>query len=817
MRTSGICIVAAVLSSFLPLDHVTAETTKARSPRREDGRATPAATFEDILRDAMSRERRASGLVTELDARFRDDDFRHGLELVRLSTSADEKRRFQTTATDEFLKLEDELFADDQRLDAEISQLFRTASSSGAGAIGLQVRTALFQWTVLVRRGLMRSLHTEVPGLEGDPDCVGDVVTDQMLLRYINTLFDSPPDDPTPTFAATADLARQSACMGAQQHALWSRALAESYADLETYLRMSGLRTIEPYVANAAFQPMLLAYDVEKYRGPDTPLAAWFMFHGDELIEMARAKRAIVEWHRLWLYDRVSGRLLGFRPVAAAVDENQVELIPFIQSITHAENLGGGACSFSEMVGRGTDADGYHCNGRACGGPSKVRDLGPAPAGRPSGGSSAGRPSPTASLPPSTETLFTQLQETVCNLGTADERAGNRPGCGGTGAEIAGSMRSTNMIQCVSAQIIRPGTEGFACLAELTGRCSNPAGGLTKELRQTTFAGVKMGRDCGVASGSGDPLADARDAALDAARAAVAARAEADLLRAAADEARWKQYDEAMRFMTAKREERGTDEEEAAKAGAAIREAREAEAKAREAEKAAREALQKALEAEAKAREAERKAREAKAEEEKKQKELEAARKKASGQKRCVADDMKCTDNDCTAMGRWTKSALDCARKAIAPEQRDAYRPSPLGCDPRYCDPMDPARPAGQGRTACFGDTNENTTEQLSRLCWSVRCADGQVATARNGQCVCSEPGMTATGTEASANPCAQMRCAEGSPHLVDGHCSCEGAVNVGELPRTGPLPTIGIALRFSDANARDFSEGSVPGYPPPP
>jgi hypothetical protein len=764
-------------------------------PRAGSRSATGPPSFEELLRDAMSHERRACDLVTQLDARFRDDDLRHEVQLVRLSSTSEEKRRFQSPATDEFLKLEDGLFAEDQRLDGEIAQLLRTADSSGAGAVPLQVRAALFEWTVLVRRGLMRSLHTEVPGLEDDPDCVGDVVTDQMLLRYVNTLFDSPPDDPTAAFAATTDLARQSACMGAQQHALWSRVLAESYADLETYLRMSGLAPIEPYVANAAFQPMLLAYDVEKYRGPDTPLATWFMFHGDELIEMARSKRAIVEWHRLWLYDRISGRLLGYSVVPDAVDENQVELIPFIESIVKAENLGGGGCSFSEMVGRGTDAAGYHCNGRACGGPGNAKNLAAAPQGR---GSPTGRPIPTVAVPPSTQTLFTQLQETVCNLGTADERAGNRPGCGqGIGAEIAGSTRSTNMINCVSAQIARPGTEGFACLAELTGRCSNPAAGITKELRQTTFAGIKMGRDCGVASGSGDPLADAVKAAADAARAAGAAQAAADVLRKAADEAHWKPIDEGMRFLTSKREERGTNAEEAAKAEALLKAAQEAEAKAQEAE---------------------RRAAAAKAEKEKKQKELEAATKKATGGKRCVADDMKCTDNDCTAMGRWTKAALECARKTIAPDERDAYRPTSKGCDPRYCDPMDPARPGQQGRRACFGDTNDNTVEQLSRLCWSVRCADGQVATARNGQCTCSDPGMMAAGTQASANPCAQIRCAEGSPHIVNRQCSCEGELaNVGELPRTGPLPTIGISLRFSDASARDFSDGSLPERPPQP
>jgi len=183
-----------------------------------------------------------------------------------------------------------------------------------------------------------------------------------------------------------------------------------------------------------------------------------------------------------------------------------------------------------------------------------------------------------------------------------------------------------------------------------------------------------------------------------------------------------------------------------------------------------------------------------------------------------VAEDMQCTDNSCTGMGRWTKSALECARKAIAPDERDPYRANAAGCDPRYCDPMDPARPGNQGRTACFGDTGDNTVEQLSRLCWSVRCADGEVATARNGQCVCGDPGTMAAGTQASANPCASMRCAEGSPRIVNGHCSCEALpATVGELPQTGPLRTIGVTLRFSDANARDLPGSSTPGLPPEP
>jgi hypothetical protein len=57
---------------------------------------------------------------------------------------------------------------------------------------------------------------------------------------------------------------------------------------------------------------------------------------------------------------------------------------------------------------------------------------------------------------------------------------------------------AANAVHCLSQQGARPGAEGFHCLAEATGFCSNPVDRFTKDLKDSLFAGVKVGTECDI-------------------------------------------------------------------------------------------------------------------------------------------------------------------------------------------------------------------------------------------------------------------------------------------------------------------------------
>src|SRR5262249_32632961 len=145
----------------------------------------------------------------------------------------------------------------------------------------------------------MQSFHTRVGGLEDDPDCAGDIVGDQLLEHYFDSLFDRDSANRAPAIKALIDLARQSACLGEQQSSLLSSLLVHSYAELESFLRLNGLDRALPYVSQATAQPLLFFYDVEKYRGSSFPLARWFEDHREALLEGTKSRRNPIFWHGL--------------------------------------------------------------------------------------------------------------------------------------------------------------------------------------------------------------------------------------------------------------------------------------------------------------------------------------------------------------------------------------------------------------------------------------------------------------------------------------------------------------------------------------
>jgi hypothetical protein len=92
----------------------------------------------------------------------------------------------------------------------------------------------------------------------------------------------------------------------------------------------------------------------------------WFSDNRLTLVNAIAAGRHAPLWHGLWLYDRRSGRVLGFRHTVKPLNENDVDLIRFYGSLANRQNLGDFTCSLSEMVQRGPDKLGYFCAGFLC-------------------------------------------------------------------------------------------------------------------------------------------------------------------------------------------------------------------------------------------------------------------------------------------------------------------------------------------------------------------------------------------------------------------------------------------------------------------
>jgi hypothetical protein len=276
-------------------------------------------------------------------------------------------------------KLEAELMRSDESLGRELQRLYKAAAEiEPPAADRMLVRAALLHWTLLLRQRAMEGFHTAVAGLDDDPECAGDLIGDDLMLRYFDALFRDPKDlqqelqaerATTQYEAVTAlvEIARQSACLGAQQSALLASHLYHSFVALVGFLRLNRLERIVPYVVQAAAQPMLLFYDVEKYRGPYSPLARWFAEYQATLAAGVDTRRIPAAWHGLWLYDWRSGHLLGYRITDDPRDENDVDGQLFFESIARRENLGRFDCSFSEMVERGPGRGGYFCAGSSCG------------------------------------------------------------------------------------------------------------------------------------------------------------------------------------------------------------------------------------------------------------------------------------------------------------------------------------------------------------------------------------------------------------------------------------------------------------------
>ncbi len=670
----------------------------------------------------------------------------------------------------------------------------------------------------------MQSLHTEVEGLIDDPDCTGDIIADTLLQAYFDSLFDTTAEGPGKAIAALIAFARQTACLGTRQSALLASNLYDSYNTVATFLRVNGVYGVGTYMSQAALQPMLLVYDVEKYRGEASPLTRWFRENRNALMDGMRANKHPPRWHGLWLYDRRSGHMVGYRPTPQPRDENDVDLGAFYGSLGSLPNLTDNTCTFGEMIERGPTALGYLCAGSVC--QQSARQPGNGTAGAPGGGSRAGAGRFAA--------LAQEFGNTVCQEPGAGGGADRAAGLGGSlcaqggGLNVGGAKKAANMVKCLSQQVVRPGTEGFRCLAEATGLCSNPVDRATKDLQQATFAGVKLGRDCGIGKGSGKPgpVGGSKDDDIDLPPLPrlddKLNMAKADFRFADADfmvkqDDAFRKADDLQLARDNLKAARGPDIKPAEKAVEAAQTAYAAANKALvTASEERRKAERKVKEEETKLAEEEKKR---KAEQEKKDK--QAKKPGSKGMPACPPGTPDCGDNSCTAMSDQMGQTLACSARAIAGSERDPVATRPGGCDPAVCDPVEPTG-RGPATGACLASLTNDTTITRTRQCWAVECSRGRTATTNN---CCGADGGTNVGglPGADAGPatmCSQIRCSEGSFPTPGAHgCECRESTTApgGGQPGT-PRASYAFAMRappaLLDVNTRPRGNTGLPPGP---
>jgi hypothetical protein len=745
------------------------------------GDTTPLRAYADLAR----QERDASAQVVSLH--------RHLSSMEDYEFSADARRALITR--------ERELFLAELPINEKLQSLYKatTKTEDHMDNDPLTIRTALLHWTILLRRRSMQSFHTVVEGLEDDASCGGDIIADQLLLKYFDTLFEETQSTAREALAVRAltDLARQSACLGAQQSALLASDLYWSFIELRGFLRLNGIERVLPYVSQAAAAPMLLFYDVEKYRGPQAPLGRWFAETSEWLIQGAETKRIPLVWHGLWLYDRRSGRLFGYRPTAKPAYENEVHLALFLASIISRENLGRYDCSFTEMIERGATTFGYLCAGSVCSDAKQsIRD------------GAFGSPTSSHVTPQSVGSVIgglsgagfseDSIKETLCR-----QSSNGTDGSGGDGGRkcgdgVAGLGRNwaADVVQCLSEKIMQPGEKLMRCTAEALGLCSSPLETAVKNLQQSSFVGIPLGKNCQISAGKGTSVQTAWDQYnkdVDRAR-----DVEETLVEAARAE-----LTENINFLKDAQTKRD-DVFKDPHATAAERDKAQADVKAREegVNKAAAN-LEQVKKDEAAARDAAIKT----AEEERKKKEAQATGGSGSSstQTRCPPDTPNCGGNDCTGMSTAAIQTLRCFEIAAREEELKEFESHPGVVDPN------PEDMEYSGFGECF-ESFGNDISAVHKQCWAYDCGpQATTGMTAGGKCGCGpeitgEPGPKLNGM------CAHILCSEGNPTIRNGMCTCGGGPDfTGGTFGTLPIPK----GPFITSSPRLFSEVHLGNMPP--
>jgi hypothetical protein len=598
------------------------------------------------------------------------------------------------------------------------------ASADGQTTI---VRTALVEWAARVRHELGDDLHTAVPALSEDPECAGSMIGDHDLIDYVDAVTRQEPRE-RDVITALDRLSRHLGCLGEVQSMRLAEAMTSGFTDVRFGLERNQLAETIPYVVQATSVPMLLVHEIERRRGEDAPLSRWFAEYADLLREGAVLRHHPSSWHGLWLYDRSTGRLHGFRVADKAEDNNAVDLAAFFEFVAHPKPYDV-RCGFSEVVRRGTSDGNYLCQAAAC--------------------------------------ARGELDAATCENKVDGGGGGDS---NSDGFSIPGLAMSETMA-CVTAQSISPNEKQLSCVSEATGFASKPLGAATKEMQQVGMAGAKVGGNC-------DLMDQAwRDYERRNARAQASyeytVQTYTDMLTNEIEKLKPLQAannieldkDPTSSEAAATQAAVDAQEEAIAKAAALLAEKTAAAAAKREADrKAALEALRKAQAAASTGSGA--------------GSDSGSGAGSDSDDDRCVEGSDRC-GNGCSAITAQIQAVLDCAMAETTPESRNPLR----GCG-LACDPVDPEKP--DSGMLCLETLAKNPTSTVSAACWSVRCGPSSASSDTRG--CCGSDGKTTLGEPQLPSLCQQAHCENGAATYVAGRCTCGGGTG-GGVPG-GPLLT---------------------------
>jgi uncharacterized membrane protein YphA (DoxX/SURF4 family) len=678
----------------------------------------------------------------------------------------------------------------DDALNEGVEELYQSVTGGrDTEQISRLTEIAVLHWTMVLRRKGMRGYHTVVPGLVDDPDCRGDLVGDSLLLDYFETLFvdDDTERKATDAVRALAAIARQTACLGQAQSAHFASDLYWSFVEVRDFLQQNGLGHAVPYVAQAALQPMLLAYDVEKYRGPQSPLARWFSDNTEALLEGATTGRLPAHWHGLWLYDRRTGYLLGYQASTAPKTENDVSLEMFLRSITTRQNLGRYECSFAEMIERGPSRLGYLCGGMNCGeDPLETTAL--TEGHRRWWQWKANRSGLSSHLGASVG-----CAEPSGGEGSDGSRGGK---CGG-GLSAGGRDRIAASVACITERLISPLDRQFSCVAEALGMCAGPIEKATKKLQEGLFQGVKPGRFCQVADKFSTPFSgkteEERRKNMEFAEknveAALKIYGEAlDRYNRAVNESEqaYKQYQTNPNPQT-----RDAYNRASIRADTRLRELEEAEERLKN--------RQESLE---------------KLRQQQNEEPPIGGDEPGTGVARCPPDTPDCGGNGCSAMAAQALATLKCFQLTGTSGRPDVVRP--WGNNPGVVDPSPLDDPEHPSWANCLGTMNE--VDPVARKCWAVDCGPGTEAiVSQAGTCGCQPVGLGGPG-EVLNTMCASLRCPEDTQPSLDKNCTCQPIFGFDAIGSGGPIPLgprqLGLAPIFREARTYDLPESLWPKRP---
>lgn len=234
------------------------------------------------------------------------------------------------------------------------------------------LRAAVEQLQVELRRFLGPDWHTVVDDLRTMPGCAGDVIGDRLVAAAGETMI-AATSDRDEQAAALGRFSAQLACLATQQNAFLDATLTASYEIVATRLRRAGLERLVPAFTRLVAPLQVLVLDTVKHRGENAFAWHWFVDHRDELLDEVDRLGWPTE-NVVWLYDRISGRMIGFPPCAGAATGRCVDLAAFIRSLADPRALGLGDCALSGMVAAGPRTAGgssvYACPSLDCTAPA---------------------------------------------------------------------------------------------------------------------------------------------------------------------------------------------------------------------------------------------------------------------------------------------------------------------------------------------------------------------------------------------------------------------------------------------------------------